>query len=93
MKSPNKINRGWIKRQIIAGNLEIRTDMILTDDYAFDAAGKNQKSENFVKANINDFIEDDFNGPCGNAFWSADRKTFRWKKYTNHYYTCRLIAA
>jgi hypothetical protein len=39
------VNRAWLKKQIAAGNVEIKTDMILTDDYAFDAAYKNQKSD------------------------------------------------
>jgi hypothetical protein len=36
LKMTNTVRRDWIKRQIIKGNIEIRTDMILTDDYAYD---------------------------------------------------------
>jgi len=32
------INRGWLKKQIIKGNVDAKCDSKLTDDYAFDNA-------------------------------------------------------
>lgn len=83
------VNRGWLKRQIAAGNVEIKTEMILTDDYAFDAAYKNQKSE-WKKADINDYCDDDFQFKGGYARWN-DNGEISWTMLTNYYYTCRLI--
>lgn len=89
MKHNGTVNRGWLKKQISAGNAEIKKDMILTDDYAFDVASKNQKSD-FKKANISDFCDDDFTFPDGRATWKSDG-TINWRMLTNHYYTVRLI--
>lgn len=86
------VNRGWLKKQIAAGNIEIKTDMILTDDYAFDAAYNCQKSE-WKKADIKDFSDQDFQFKSGRAYWNDERTEISWTMLANHYYTCRLISA
>lgn len=90
MKQSNTVNRGWLKKQIAAGNIEIKTDMILTDDYAFDAAYENQKS-GWKKADISNYSDDDFTYKSGRAYWNAERTEISWTMLANHYYTCRLI--
>lgn len=83
-----KIRRDWIKRQIEKGNILIKTDMILTDDYAFDAAYNCQKSD-WREAKIENFSDYDFKFKSGYAYWNNDG-TFSWTMLTNHYYTCKL---
>ena len=85
------VNRGWLRRQIEAGKIEIKTDMILTDDYAFDAAYNAQKS-GWTKADIKNFSEEDFKYSSGRAYWNEDRTEMRWTMLANHYYTCRFIS-
>lgn len=84
------VNRGWLKKQIADGNIEIKTDMILTDDYAFDASCNNQKSE-WKKANIKDFSDKDFKYKSGRAYWNEDKTEILWTMLANHYYTCRIV--
>lgn len=88
-KTSGTVNRGWLKKQIEKGNIEIKTDMILTDDYAFDDAVKCQKS-GWRKADIKEFSEYDFKYKSGRAYWSQDG-TISWTMLCNHYYTCRII--
>lgn len=83
------VRRDWIKRQIIAGNVEIKTDMILTDDYAFDAAYSFQKKD-WVKADIKYFDDNDFRYKTGYAYLNEDG-TISWTMLANHYYTIRII--
>ena len=84
------VNRGWLKKQIEKGNVEIKCDMILTDDYAFDAAYKYQKEESWRKALAADFKEQDFKYKSGRAYWN-ENGTISWTMLCNHYYTVRLI--
>jgi hypothetical protein len=85
------VNRGWLKKQIIAGNIEIKTSMILTDDYAADAASNFKKSE-WAKADIANFdMDDDFNAPGGRAWWNDEKTEITWKLCANNYYKCRII--
>lgn len=84
------VNRGWLKKQIEKGNVEIKCDMVLTDDYAFDAAFNCQKSE-WAKADIKNFNDQDFKYKSGRAYWNADGKTISWIMLCNHYYTVRII--
>jgi len=88
-KTSGTVNRGWLKKQIAAGNVEIKTDIILTDDYAFDASSNCQKSE-WRKADISDFGLYDFTYKSGRAYWTKDG-LINWVMLANHYYTCRLI--
>jgi hypothetical protein len=83
------VNRGWLKKQIEKGNIEIKCEQVLTDDYAFDAAFNFQKSD-WVKADIKNFNDQDFKFKTGRAYWSQDG-TISWTMLCNHYYTCRLI--
>lgn len=34
----NTVNRGWLRKQIEAGNVEVKCDYSMTDDYAWDNA-------------------------------------------------------
>ena len=34
----NTVNRGWLRKQIEAGNVEVKCNYSMTDDYAWDAA-------------------------------------------------------
>ena len=88
-KTSRTVRRDWIKRQIIAGNIEIKTDMILTDDYAYDNASNCQKSD-WRTADIKDFNDADFKYGSGRAYWSEDRETISWTMLANHYYTIRV---
>lgn len=83
------VNRLWLKKQIIAGNIEIKRTQILTDDYAFDAAYNFQKSD-WKLANIEDFTEMDFKYGSGRAYWNDDKTVINWTLLANHYYECRL---
>jgi hypothetical protein len=83
------IRRDWLKKQMAAGNIEIKCNMILTDDYAFDAAYNFQKSD-WSKANIKDFDDMDFKYKSGYAYMD-DNGLIHWTMLANHYYTCRLI--
>lgn len=83
------IRRNWLKSQIEKGNIEIKTDMILTDDYAFDAATKCQKT-GWEKADIKNFHKDDFTMSTGRAYQNQDG-TITWVMCSGYYYTCRLI--
>ena len=83
------VRRDWLKRQIIKGNIEIKTDMILTDDYAFDNAYNCQKS-GWRKANIESYTDQDFKYSYG-ALHKNEDGTLSWTMLCNHYYTCRLI--
>jgi len=85
------IRRDWIKRQIAKGNIEIKTEMILTDDYAFDAASGCQKTSEWVKADINNFNDRDFQYKSGHAYWNDDHTEISWTMLCNHYYKLRLI--
>jgi hypothetical protein len=87
------VNRGWLKKQIEKGNIEIQCKMILTDDYAFDAASKFQKEENWKLADIKVFNDQDFRYKSGLAYWNEDHTIISWTMLTNHYYKCRLITA
>lgn len=82
------VRRDWIKRQIIAGNIEIRTDMILTDDYAYDNSANCQKSD-WELADIKNFHDADFKYKSGHAY-RADNGNIAWTMLANHYYTIRL---
>ena len=83
------VKRNWLRKQIELGNIEIKCNMILTDDYAFDNATNCQKSD-WKKADINDFRKEDFKYKSGYAYWNPDN-TINWTMLANHYYTCRLI--
>lgn len=83
------VNRGWLKRQIEKGLVEIKCDMVLTDDYAFDVAYNYQKDD-WKKAEIKNFHDQDFKYKSGRAYWNADG-TISWIMLCNHYYTVRII--
>lgn len=86
------VNRGWLKKQIIAGNIEIKKSVILTDDYAADAANNFQRTETWAKADIKDFdVNDDFTLAGGRAWWNDERTEITWKLCANNYYKCRLL--
>jgi len=86
------VRRDWIKKQIIAGNVLIKCDMILTDDYAFDAAYNCQKTENWRKANIEDFNDQDFKYKSGWAYWAnKEEGIISWTMLCNHYYTIKIV--
>ena len=89
MRNSNTIRRDWLKKQITLGNIEIKCDMILTDDYAFDSASNFRKSE-WKKADIKDFRDQDFKYSSGSAYKNNDG-TISWTMLCNHYYTCRVI--
>ena len=85
------VRRDWIKRQIIAGKVMIETNMILTDDYAFDAAYNCQKS-NWRKADIKHFSEQDFKYTSGYAYWENKAEgIISWTMLCNHYYTIKIL--
>jgi hypothetical protein len=83
------VRRDWLKKQIEKGNIEIKCDQILTDDYAHDDATNCGKTT-WAKADIKDFSIHDFSYFTGHANWNDDG-TIHWTMLTNHYYTCRLI--
>ena len=72
------------------GKIEIKCDMILTDDYAFDNATNCQK-HSWKKADISCFSNEDFKYKSGRAYWNQDKTGIKWVMLCNHYYTCRLI--
>ena len=86
------VRRDWLKRQIAKGNIEIKCNMILTDDYAYDNASNCQKSD-WKKANIENFSEQDFKYQSGYAYWNEDKTEISWTMLCNHYYTCRIREA
>ncbi len=69
--------------------MDIRVDMILTDDYAFDAGSNYQKSD-WSTADIKNFDDYDFKYKSGRATWNDDGTTIAWTMLTNYYYTLRL---
>lgn len=85
-------NRGQLKRLIEKGMIEIRTDMILTDDYAFDASTNCQKSEEWKPAKIEDFSIYDFSWQGGKITPKASGNEYFWKLCTNNYYSVRIKA-
>jgi hypothetical protein len=82
------IRRDWLKRQIQKGNMQIKTKMILTDDYAYDNATNCQASE-WHDAKIEDFYDQDFKYSTGFAQWNDDG-TINFAMMCNHYYILRL---
>ena len=92
MNDNRMIRRDWIKKQITLGNVLIKTDMILTDDYAFDSAYKCQKTEKWVRANIEDYNDYDFKYKSGHAYWvNKEEGIIAWTMLCNHYYTIKLV--
>ncbi|MDA3940493.1 MAG: hypothetical protein PF693_14480 [Spirochaetia bacterium] len=85
----NTVRRDWIKRQIIKGNIEIRTDMILTDDYAYDNSANCHESKEWNIADIKNFTDHDFKYKSGYAYKNEDG-SIKWTMLANHYYTIRL---
>jgi hypothetical protein len=86
------VRRDWIKKQIIAGNVLIKCDMILTDDYAMDNALKFQKTENWEKADIKNFSDQDFKYKSGHAYWANKAEgIISWTMLCNHYYTIKIV--
>jgi len=41
----NTVNRGWLRKQIEAGNVEVKCNYSLTDDYAWDNANNGGKTD------------------------------------------------
>ena len=87
----NTVNRAWLRRQIEKGNVQIKCDMVLTDDYAMDSAMNFQKEEGWKTADIKNFNDRDFRNKSGQARWNHNRTEISWTMLCNHYYTCRLI--
>lgn len=83
------VRRDWIKRQIKAGKMEIKIEMILTDDYVWDAATDNHKT-GWRKADINCFSDYDFECASGKAYRAEDG-TIAWKICTNNYVKLRMV--
>ncbi|MCA9875303.1 MAG: hypothetical protein KC441_16645 [Anaerolineales bacterium] len=60
----NTVNRGWLKRQILAGRVIAKCNYYHTDDYAFDAA-VNFRQSGWLKARIeDDYGQRAHNGEC-----------------------------
>jgi len=78
MKNSNTVNRGWLKKQVQAGKMEIKCQYHYTDDYAHDAAVGYGKTD---WMDATDYFNDGcginwyFGTQSGGAWWSDDAKT------------------
>lgn len=84
-KTSGTVNRGWLKRRILAGEVEARRNYRYTDDYAYDAAvdfgktdwipahvvGPDESQYRDGLADHMNFADSDFRG-YGHAWWNAD---------------------
>ena len=92
-----KVNRGWLLRQVQAGNVEVKCNYSMTDDYAFDAA------YNFGKTDwmpAQDYFKKDgcklawyFSTKGGFAYWNEDKSEIAMSVYSNYSLQLRIKAA
>lgn len=92
-----KVNRGWLLRQVEAGNVEVKCNYSMTDDYAFDAA------YNFGKTDwmpAQDYFKKDgcalawyFSTKGGFAYWNEDKSEIAMSVYSNYSLQLRIKAA
>lgn len=97
------INRGWLKKQIVKGNVSAKCNHKMTDDYAFDAAtgfgatdwmparyvaNKYQGDNKFVQDAT--LIDDD--DLKGNGAYQTEDGLIRLIVYSGHSYTLRINA-
>ncbi len=90
MSNRKTIRRDWLKRQIVAGKIEIKCTGIYTDDYYGDNANRFQKTD-WELADIKNFQDHDFTFSSGYAYQEEDG-TIHWTMLANHFYICRVIS-
>ncbi len=90
MSKSKVIRRDWLKRQIIAGKIEIKCKGIYTDDYYHDGQ-TNYSISDWQLADISDFQDHDFTYTSGYAR-QEENGMIHWTMLHNHYYDCRLIS-
>jgi hypothetical protein len=97
------INRGWLKKQLVKGNVEAKCDMRLTDDYAFDNAtgfGKTEwaparyvenkhQGDNRYEQNATLIDDWDFKTKSGCAY-QTDDGLIHLIVYSGHSYSLRI---
>ena len=96
------VNRGWLKRQVLAGKVEAICAYHMTDDYKRDAANNFGKTTIFVPCRIrsgSDFIEgvmnfyeSDFSSKSGAAWMNKDG-TISLSVHSNRAYDLRIKGA
>jgi len=95
------VRRDWIKRQIEKGIVEVKCNYKYTDDYAFDAAVKFQKTD-WMPARVDEnrrgqengcinFHPEDFRFQSGLAY-RQDDGTIRFVVMAGESYTLRMTA-
>lgn len=83
MANTNTVNRGWLKRQVLAGKMEIRCTGRYTDDYAGDAYSNFGRTSwvpvaivnsdgHYVKDGVYGVYESMFTGSSGRAWRNSD---------------------
>ena len=97
------VNRGWLKRQIEAGKMEIKCRYEYTDDYAGDAAanfGKTDWMPARIGSTLNDKAEGvislqeySFKGRDGAAYRTDDSSVITLRVYRGLVYEFRAVTA
>ena len=102
VKMGKTVNRGWLKKQVLAGNVEAICSYNMTDDYKRDAANNFGKTTTFVPCRIKsgfeiiegcmNFYESDFRSKCG-AAWMNENGTICFMVHSNRSYDLRIKGA
>ena len=93
------VNRGWLKKQVLAGKVEAICAYNMTDDYKFDAANNCGRTTTFVPCRIrngSDFVEGvmnfyerDFSTKTG-AAWRNENGTISLVVHSNRSYDMKI---
>lgn len=91
------VNRGWLKRQVVAGKMQVKCAIKLTDDFAGDAANNFGKT-GWMPAIVGDkaqagsinIYESNFKTKSGSAWREGD--TIHLCVHSNLYYEFREVA-
>ena len=96
------VNRGWLKRQVLAGKVEAICAYHMTDDYKRDAANNCGKTTEFIPCRIrtgSDFIEGVMNfresefSSKSCAAWMNKDGTISFSVHSNLAYDLRINGA
>lgn len=99
MKKYKTVNRGWLKRMVVAGKVQARCLYHLTDDYQMDNANKfgvtgwmpvriSSDGYNDNKQGFINLTDDDFSSQCGRAI--SDEDGIRLSIHSNLSYRMRI---
>jgi hypothetical protein len=84
------VNRGWLKRQVEKGNIEVKCCYSLTDDYGFDKSINFGKSDEWSNAKEYKFTDWDYKTSSGSAWYNTD-STISFVVHSNLSYNMRII--